>query len=1023
VPTDRSGIPSGQIVLGCRLIVFCAAILLALASPGYTRGQGTGADLTGEALDETQAVLPGVAITATHQATGFTRSLTTGPDGQFAFRALPIGEYTLDAQLQGFEPWRLSNIVLSLGASVRLVVPLKLAGRRYDVNVVAGQHLADPQQPGIGSIVDRASLDRLPVNARNFLSFSLLTPGSGPDRTPQQGASRTSGVVLGGQRARSNNVTVDGLDNNDETVGSVRAMFSQDAVQEFQVLANGFSAELGKAAGGIVNVVTRSGTNHHQGNAYYYIRDDALNARNHFERFNVLGEAISADKAPYGQRQFGATFGGPIRRDRAFFFASVERQRADASNFVTIDDQTTVRHPFQPAVSMGTAADILRSAGFRLDTGHVPYRIRSTQWLGKVDYFIDSRQRVSVRVNGASELNENIEPFGGLIARSRAAMLDNTDVMGAATHSFAVSPHLLNDARVLVAWREQLVSALDPACDGPCDGEDEGGPTVEVSGVGSLGRQRFTPTPRDNIRYQFVNTLSYTRGRHLLKTGLDLSIVHGLRQSLPLHFGGRYIFTGFAATPGVFPAPVSSIQSVALGLPAAYVQGYGSSGNAYDYRDLSLFMEDVWQLHSRVGLRAGIRYERQFWPETTYRVAGMPGPYEFPRDRNNVAPRLGLTWDPTGEGKAVVRGAYGIYYDQIITATAGITRYINGREDGVRTFVLPAPGAWNAWTSPGRRLSESTALQLSGGSYPSVAITIDPGLRNPYAHHAFLGVDRTLGRVGRVSAGFVYTRGFKQLGTIDYNPVLADLGPGRRPADVNGVSGTSASVLQYTSFGETWYRGLTLSLDGRFDSRLAYRIGYTLSKAEDSSTDFQSAFLPQNNGRGRDPANPSGLPIGFRPHDERGPALHDGRHRMFATGSYTAVGKIVVSALVSAASGWPYNVLAGADLNMDRDGGSFPADRARRLLSDPASSVGRNSGRLPSQASVDLRLSRRFSVRKRVEAEGLLEIFNLFNRTNFIDVQNVFGTGAYPDVPSPTFGRFTQAGNGRHTQLAARVRF
>ncbi len=336
---------------------------------------------------------------------------------------------------------------------------------------------------------------------------------------------------------------------------------------------------------------------------------------------------------------------------------------------------------------------------------------------------------------------------------------------------------------------------------------------------------------------------------------------------------------------------------------------------------------------------------------------------------------------------------------------------------------LTAPGAFAAWAAPGRRLPESTAIQLAGGSYPSVAITIDPGLRNPYAHHMFLGADHLITPRVRLSAGFVYARGFNALGTIDYNPVLPDLGPGRRPADINGQAGTSASVLQYTSFGETWFRGLTLSLDGSVDNRFFFRVGYTLSKAEDTSTDFQSAFLPQNNGRGRDPLQLSGLPIGFRPDDERGPALHDERQRLVATGSYRIPWDVIVSGLVTAASGWPYNILAGTDLNGDRDGGSFPSDRARQVPSDPATSLSRNAGRLPSQISVDARVSKSVQITGRLELEGLFEVFNLFNRTNFTDVQNVFGVGAYPSSPAATFGRFTQAGNSRQMQLAARIRF
>jgi hypothetical protein len=239
---------------------------------------------------------------------------------------------------------------------------------------------------------------------------------------------------------------------------------------------------------------------------------------------------------------------------------------------------------------------------------------------------------------------------------------------------------------------------------------------------------------------------------------------------------------------------------------------------------------------------------------------------------------------------------------------------------------------------------------------------------------------------------------------------------------VNGAAGTSASVLQYTSYGETWYRALTVSLDSKAVPRTVVRVAYTLSKAEDTATDFQSAFLPQDNGRGRDQAHPNGLPIGFNPRAERGPALQDRPHRVVVSTSIDAPGRVVASAIASVGSGWPYNILAGADLNGDRDGGSFPSDRARRIPSDPATSLRRNAGRLPMQATIDARISKALRM-GRAELEILLEMFNVFNRTNFLDVQNVFGTGSYPQQPSPTFGQFTQADTPRQVQVAARVRF
>jgi hypothetical protein len=243
------------------------------------------------------------------------------------------------------------------------------------------------------------------------------------------------------------------------------------------------------------------------------------------------------------------------------------------------------------------------------------------------------------------------------------------------------------------------------------------------------------------------------------------------------------------------------------------------------------------------------------------------------------------------------------------------------------------------------------------------------------------------------------------------------------------VAGTSASILQYTSFGDTWYKGLTVSVNKRFSHNYQLMASYTLSKAEDNSTDFQSAFIVQNNGLGRNPADPNGLPLGFDPDSERGAATHDQRHRFVVSGLYRFPWDIQLSAIVTAASGRPFNPLAGADLNGDGDGGAFPSDRARTNPGDPASSVARNSGTMKSQVVVDARLGKKFSFGKRASIEVMVEAFNLLDRTNFSEINNIFGRGAFPGEPQrdaqgrTTYGLYEQALPPRQVQLAAKVSF
>jgi hypothetical protein len=993
-------------------------VLLLSAVPANAQARATTADLGGIVYDQTQAVLPAVELSATNTENGITRSVLSGEDGRFVFPALPPGVYIVRAQAPGFAPLIQESIVLAVGAVVELEVRMALAGIVEQVRVTGDPPLVDTQRTAIATAISRQQIENLPINGRNFISFSILTPGATTDRTPQQGAAATSGLTFAGQRARSNNITVDGVDNNDAALGAIRATFSQDAVREFQVLTNSYPAEFGKASGGVVNIVTRSGTNQLTGSTFFYFRNEALNSKEHFERYDPSGSRIDRQKAPYGQKQFGGTLGGPIARDRTFYFLSFERLDIDANNFVTIDDQTQVTLGPTP---LGTPKQILERAGFPIETGNVPYQLKTSTFLAKIDQHLSSGHDLTARFNYADTLNENIEPWGGQIARSRGAFLDSKDYMIAAGHTFLASEKLLNELRFQYARRDQDVNSLDPLCGGPCVLDDQGGPTVEVTGFAQVGRQRFTPQPRHSRRWQVLDALTYYAGDHQFKGGFDTSIIQNKNEALPLHFGGRYIFA--AALPGALlglPVPtINAIQAVALGVPAAYVQGYGVPRTSYTVSDTSLFVQDDWRMGRDFVLKLGVRYQRQFWPDTLYRAPGLDS-YDFPDDSNNLAPRIAFAWDPWGRKRTSIRAGYGVFFENHMTALNGITDLIDGSDTGVRTLVaqLPNPLPIAAWNAPGRRLPESSV-----GAFPSLIISIDPALRTPYAHHASIGVEQEVAPRLALSASVVYANGHAQLGTIDYNPLVTALGPGRRPDDIDGRAGTSASVLQFTSFGQTWYRGLTVALNRPFDGRYQVLASYTLSKAEDHATDYQTAFIVQDSGRGRDPMNPRGLPLAFNPDIERGRSAQDQRHRLVLSGTYALPAAVQLSTIFTAGSGRPYTILAGADLNGDGNGGAFPPDRARTNPNDASSAVGRNTATLPRQLTLDVRASRRIRFGEQAYLEGIVEGFNLFNRTNYTEINNIFGTGVYPTAPLSTFGQFTQAGPPRQVQLALRLAF
>jgi hypothetical protein len=987
--------------------VVCLGLPSASAQVGSTT-----ADMTGVVVDQSQGAIAGAIVTVSSLDTNLERTAVSDADGRVSVPAIPPGAYRVRAEAPGFSAHVFERVELTLGSVTSLDIVLDVAGFKEQVTVAVDAPLVNLRQSVIATVVSTQQIDRLPINGRNFIAFSLITPGVNADRMALQGASATSGLSFGGQRARSNNVTVDGVDNNDDVVGSVRATFSQEAVREFQVMAQSYSAEFGKASSGVINIVTKSGTNVVHGTAFSYFRDDALNAKEYFEKFEPDGRAINRAKAPFRQTQFGGILGGPVRKDRTFYFGSFERLDAAASNFVTIDDTTPVVVPGRAPL---TATELLRAAGFPVETGHVPFDLTANQLMVKLDHSLGQTQSLSFRYSYADGYNENLESWGGLVAKSRGALLDNRDNMFTVSHQAIPSPQAVNELRVQIASRDQKVLPLDPTCSGLCDRADEGGPTVEIGGVANAGRHRVNPQLRSSTRYQVLDTLSYQRGEHLWKAGVDVNVITHPDSTVPLHFGGRYIFAPLPAIPGLLPAPVSAIQAFALGLPAAYVQGYGDPETSYTTGDLGVFVQDSWRLHSRLTLQAGVRYQTQFWPERSFAVPGY-GTYDMARDRNDIAPRVGLNWALPGTAQTSIHAAYGIYYDNIISGAFGVADIVDGTADGVRTLVARFPQSVAAWNAPGRRLAEGAL-----GPFPSLIISIDPNLKTSYAHQFSAGIDRVFG-TWTLSAAAAYVRGLNQLGTIDYNPVLPDLGPGRRPADVDGRAGTSASILQYTSYGGTWYRGLTVSARKRFAARTQLQASYVLSKADDISADFQSGFIPQDNGRGRNPNNLQGLPIDFDPDAERGPSGQDQRHRFVVSGWYEAPAGIQLSAIVTIASGVPFNVLAGTDLNGDGDGGNFPSDRARRTPADPASSLPRNAGRLPTEATVDLRISRPFRW-SGLTVQPLAEVFNLLNRANFTDVNNVFGTGAFPSAPLPTYGQFLRAAPPRQAQLGIRLTF
>ena len=305
---------SFQHVLVSTLIALLLGVRIAVAQSGLTS-----AEIRGVVTDPFGGVIAGCHITVTHLDTNVSRNMVTDQNGRYTVPALPPGRYQLTATATGFRTEVHVGVGLSIGDSINIDVMLTTLTTELGITVNATPPSIEPSHTAVSTVVGQEQIENLPINGRNFMTFAAITAGAALDRTPQQGATTTSGLSFTGQRARSNNIMIDGFDNNDNVVGATRLRTSQEAVREFRVLTDSFSAEFGRASGGVVNIVTKSGTNDFHGNTFMFVRDRSLNSRSYFENFDIFGTPVALDKAPFDQQQVGATFGGPLRRNQELF--------------------------------------------------------------------------------------------------------------------------------------------------------------------------------------------------------------------------------------------------------------------------------------------------------------------------------------------------------------------------------------------------------------------------------------------------------------------------------------------------------------------------------------------------------------------------------------------------------------------------------------------------------------------------------------------------------------------------------
>jgi outer membrane receptor protein involved in Fe transport len=933
-----------------------------LAAAQETINQGT---IAGRVVDPQGGAVPGAVVTARQTDTNVAIDATTDTNGRFRFPYLRIGPYELDVRLQGFAP-QSRRVELSAGSAFDILVTLTVAGLDTTVTVVAEPQALETARSQIAGTVPQSEIEHLPMNGRNFLDLALLVPGVSPTNTnstqlfAETSAVPGQGISIASQRNLSNSFIVDGLSANDDAAGLSGIAFGVDAVEQFQVVTSGGQAELGRALGGYVNVVTRSGTNTLHGTVYGYFRNDRFNGEN----------ALTNTRLPMDQEQFGASLGGPLVRSRTFYFANVERKLLDQTGV------TTIRPENVTAINAHLAA--VNFQGLPVTTGIYPNPVHSTNVLGKIDHHLSGADRLTVRYALYDVVSSNARGAGVLNAPSGSTGLDNVDQSLAVSNVLTLSANTVNETRVQIAHGDLKAYSTDLI-----------GPQVTITGVATFGTFSSSPTRRENTLVQVANNLSHRAGAHALRAGADF-LYNDDTITFLRTFRGSYTF--------------SSMANFLAGTYNSFAQTFGDPVATQGNANVGVYAQDEWQAGSHLTLNLGLRYDLQYL-ET------------IDTDGNNLSPRTGFAWTPGGSADTVVRGGAGLFFDRVPLRAVANALLSAGNTTDVSQLHQPQvtglqPGQTGAPVFPAilpDRLPSNALVSFT---------TMAKDLQNARSTQANVEVERMLGRGHIVTVGYQYLRGDDLLMSINQNvPTCAPAGTNNGCRPVSGYMNNG----QYTGAGTSTYHGLHVTYYQRPLDWSAMRVSYTLSKSMNNLGEafFSSPTDPgdvmndwgrsDNDQRHRLVVSAS-VNTPMTPAESPWQAISHGFLVSAMLQSYSSLPFNIVSGV---------NSLQGTAGRPFADGTvSTPNFDVRAVEFIP-----RNAGIGSDFFSLGLRVSRTFQLPGAGRVEALAEAFNLTDHVNAITRNTTFGPGSYPSNPLPTFNTVTAVGDPRTLQFGVRMSF
>ena len=766
---------------GVALLSFCAA-----ASAGIVFAQQTVnyASVSGRVTDQTGSVVSGAHVTARETETNVIAAQLTDQDGRFRFPYLKVGQYEIKVQRLGFAVASRS-VTLTVGSAFEVPISLAVATSETAILVSGESELLETARTQVAGTVAQTEIQTLPLNGRSFLDLALLVPGVSPTNTAsnqlfaETSAVPGQGISVGSQRNFSNNFIVDGLSANDDAAGLSGIFFGLDVVQEFQVVTSGGQAEMGRALGGYVNMVTKSGTNTLHGTAYGYFRNQRFNATN----------PLSHTKLPMTQAQYGASLGGPVIHDRTFYFANFEQRVLNQSGLITI--------------APGDVATInarLSGVGYpgeQISTGLYPNPVHNSNFLAKVDHQFSDQDQFNLRYSLYDVHSKASRGAGALSAVTASAGLDDTDQTVAAGNVATITPRMVNETRGQYTRSHLAALPTDPI-----------GPAVSISGVASFGTLSGSPTGRVNNLYELADNISYRAEAHALRVGADF-LFNDTTITFPRSVRGSYTF--------------SSLANFLAGTynNSGFTQTFGNIVVPQTNPNVGFYAQDEWKVSSRLTLNVGLRYDLEFLRTIS-------------TDTNNISPRAGFAWSPFASRRTLVRGSFGLFYDRVpLRALANAILSSNN------TTAISSASQLSVSLSPAQTGAPVFPNILPATGLPSGVLvsytTMSPHMQNAYSEQGSFEIEQQVGDRATLSAGYQHLRGLHLIVSVNQNGptcVASGNNNGCRP---NPTYGNNS---QYQSLADSHSDGLHVSFVQRPAKWGSYRVSYTWSKSLDNVGEF-----------------------------------------------------------------------------------------------------------------------------------------------------------------------------------------